>query len=162
MVIRNCLNLPGAMAGRFCACSRFSSPMSACSASRCELTETYLPTATDIAPATSLATPATKMATLGAEEAATPIVMRLAVETMASSDPSTARAQPPCTHAAVDFHLARKHDRSSLQVGHKFSSTDGWAWRSWNGCRSSLRDIPAATQRFDQLGARRQLFHLEV
>jgi hypothetical protein len=48
----------------------------------------------DIAPATNPATPATKMATFGADEAATPI-MRLAVETMASSEPSTAARNQP-------------------------------------------------------------------
>src|SRR5271157_3222630 len=63
--------------------------MSARSESRCELTETYSPTAIDIDPATRPATPATRMAPFEAEEAATPI-MRLAVDTIASSDPSTA------------------------------------------------------------------------
>jgi hypothetical protein len=48
----------------------------------------------DIAPATNPATPAIKMATWEAEEAATPII-RLAVETMASSDPSTAARNQP-------------------------------------------------------------------
>ena len=43
----------------------------------------------DIDPATRPATPAIRMASFGAEEAATPI-MRLAVDTIASSDPSTA------------------------------------------------------------------------
>ena len=68
--------------------------MSACSASRCELTETYSPTAIDIEPATRPATPATRMAPLGAEDAATPII-RLAVETIASSDPRTAARSHP-------------------------------------------------------------------
>ena len=48
----------------------------------------------DIAPATRPATPATRMACFEAEAAATPI-MRLAVETMASSDPSTAARNHP-------------------------------------------------------------------
>src|SRR5271167_954250 len=68
--------------------------MSACSESRCELTETYSPTAIDIEPATSPATPAIKMAAFEAEEAATPI-MRLAVDTIASSEPSTAARSHP-------------------------------------------------------------------
>ena len=74
--------------------SRFSSSMSACSASRCELTDTYSPAAIDIAPATRPATPAIRMAVFDADDAATPII-RLAVDTMASLDPSTAaRSQP--------------------------------------------------------------------
>jgi hypothetical protein len=48
----------------------------------------------DIAPVINPAAPATKMATLGTLEAATPI-MRLAVETMASSDLSTAARNHP-------------------------------------------------------------------
>src|SRR5579863_10035588 len=68
--------------------------MSACSASRWELTDTYSPTAIDIAPAARPATPATRMAPVDAEDAATPII-RLAVETMASSDPSTAARNHP-------------------------------------------------------------------
>ena len=83
--------------------SRFSSSMSACSVSSCELTETYSPTAIDIAPATSPATPATRIAPCEAEDAATPI-MRLAVDTIASSDPSTAARERPVA-AAVHFHL---------------------------------------------------------
>src|SRR5471032_1115850 len=68
--------------------------MSACSASRCELTDTYSPTAIDIEPATSPATPATIIVPLVADDAATPII-KLAVETIASSEPSTAaRSQP--------------------------------------------------------------------
>ena len=58
------------------------------SASRCELTETYSPIAIDIAPATSPATPATRAVSGDAEDARTPMI-RLAVDTMASSDPST-------------------------------------------------------------------------
>src|SRR5450631_4561428 len=68
--------------------------MSARSASRCELTETYSPTAIDIAPATSPAIPAIRMAPWEAEDARTPI-MRLAVDTMASFDPSTAARNQP-------------------------------------------------------------------
>ena len=68
--------------------------MSACSASRCELTETYSPTAIDMAPATRPAAPAMRMATFEAEDAATPI-MRLEVETMASLDPRTAARSHP-------------------------------------------------------------------
>ena len=68
--------------------------MSACSASRCELTETNSPTAIDIDPATRPATPATRIASFDAEDAATPI-MRLAVDTIASSDPSTAARNQP-------------------------------------------------------------------
>jgi hypothetical protein len=48
----------------------------------------------DIAPATNPATPATKTAAFDVDAAATPI-MRLAVETMASSDPSTAARNHP-------------------------------------------------------------------
>ena len=72
-------------------CSR---PISARSASRWELTETYSPTAIDIAPATKPATPATRIAPFDAEAAATPII-RLAVDTIASSDPSTAARNQP-------------------------------------------------------------------
>ena len=68
--------------------------MSARSASRCELTDTYSPTAIDIDPATRPATPAIKMASFDAEDAATPI-MRLAVETIASSEPRTAARNHP-------------------------------------------------------------------
>src|SRR5450432_4817287 len=68
--------------------------MSACSASRCELTETNSPTAIDNEPATKPATPATKIDSFDADDAATPII-KLAVETIASSAPSTAaRSQP--------------------------------------------------------------------
>jgi hypothetical protein len=48
----------------------------------------------DIAPAANPATPATNTASFDAEAAATPI-MRLAVETMASSDPRTAARNHP-------------------------------------------------------------------
>src|SRR4051812_41745610 len=68
--------------------------MSACSASRCELTDTNSPTAIDMDPATSPATPAIKIAPFDADEAATPI-MRLAVDTIASSAPSTAARNHP-------------------------------------------------------------------
>src|SRR5271166_5418485 len=68
--------------------------MSACSESRCALTETYSPTAIDIEPATRPATPAIKIAGFDAEAAATPI-MRLAVDTIASSEPSTAARSHP-------------------------------------------------------------------
>src|ERR1035437_1840497 len=71
------------------ASSGCSSSMSACSESRCALTETYSPTAIDIEPATSPAIPAIKTVCFDAEAAATPI-MRLAVDTIASSEPSTA------------------------------------------------------------------------
>ena len=63
--------------------------MSACSASRCELTETYSPAAIDRAPATSPAIPAVTIAAADAPEAATPST-RLAVDTMPSLAPSTA------------------------------------------------------------------------
>src|SRR3954471_13245099 len=63
--------------------------MSACSASRCELTETYSPAAIDSAPATSPAIPAVTIAVPDAPEAATPST-RLAVDTMPSLAPSTA------------------------------------------------------------------------
>src|SRR5271169_3577766 len=68
--------------------------MSACSESRCALTETYSPTAIDIEPATRPATPAIKIAGFDAEAAATPII-RLAVDTIASSEPSTAARSHP-------------------------------------------------------------------
>ncbi len=71
------------------ASSCCSSSMSACSESRCALTDTYSPTAIDIEPATSPAIPAIKTACFDAGAAATPI-MRLAVDTIASSEPSTA------------------------------------------------------------------------
>ena len=38
----------------------------------------------------------------------------------------------------------------------------GRAWRSRNGLCPSMRNIPAATQRFDQLDARRHLLHPEI
>ena len=63
--------------------------MSACSASRCELTDTYSPAAIDSAPATSPAIPAVTIAEPDAPEAATPST-RLAVDTMPSLAPSTA------------------------------------------------------------------------
>src|SRR6202047_5681226 len=68
--------------------------MSACPESRCALTDTYSPTAIDIEPATRPATPAIKMACFDAEAAATPI-MRLAVDTIASFEPSTAARSHP-------------------------------------------------------------------
>src|SRR4029450_3599724 len=68
--------------------------MSACSASRWVLTDTYSPAAIEVAPATSPATPATSTAFRDAAAAATPIT-RLAGGTMPSSAPSTAaRSQP--------------------------------------------------------------------
>ena len=63
--------------------------MSACSASRCELTETYSPAAIDSAPATSPAIPAVTIAAADAPDAATPST-RLAVDRMPSLAPSTA------------------------------------------------------------------------
>src|SRR3954447_18236591 len=63
--------------------------MSACAASRWELTETYSPAAIESAPATSPAIPAVRIAAPEAPEAATPST-RLAVETMPSLAPSTA------------------------------------------------------------------------
>src|SRR6478672_8023239 len=63
--------------------------MSACSASRCELTETYSPAAIDRAPATSPAIPAVTIAAPDAPDAATPNT-RLAVDRMPSLAPSTA------------------------------------------------------------------------
>src|ERR1700730_11533752 len=68
--------------------------MSACSEARRALTDDSSPTAIDIEPATSPATPAIKMACFDAEAAATPI-MRLAVDTIASSEPSTAARSHP-------------------------------------------------------------------
>ena len=59
------------------------------SASCCELTETNSPTAIDIAPAVSPATPATSTARADASAAATPIISD-DVETIASFEPSTA------------------------------------------------------------------------
>src|SRR4051812_21577967 len=63
--------------------------MSACSASRCELTDTYSPAAIDSAPATRPAIPAVTIAAAEAPEAATPST-RLAVDTIPSLAPSTA------------------------------------------------------------------------
>jgi hypothetical protein len=83
--------------------SRFTS---ACSASRCELTETYSPTAIDIAPATRPATPVTRVASLEADDAATPII-RDAVETIASSDPSTAARNQPARALRWDSRCLR-------------------------------------------------------
>src|SRR4051812_48886816 len=79
--------------------------MSACSASRCELTETYSPAAIDRAPATSPAVPAVTTALVDSPAAATPST-RLAVDTMPSLAPRTAaRSQPArwlrCTSAAL-------------------------------------------------------------
>src|SRR5690349_24452218 len=93
--------------------------MSACSASRCELTDTYSPTAIDIAPATSAATPATRIADGSAEDAATPII-RLAVDTMASLEPSTAaRSQPerPMRWVSRCRRAMPEHTADQGQVG---------------------------------------------
>jgi len=68
--------------------------MSASWLSRCELTETYSPAAIDIAPATKPATPASNMDALGAEDAAIPII-RLDIDTIASSAPKTAARNHP-------------------------------------------------------------------
>src|SRR6185437_9133323 len=63
--------------------------MSARSASRCELTDTYSPAAIDSAPATSPAIPAVTIAARDAPDAATPST-RLAVDRIPSLVPSTA------------------------------------------------------------------------
>src|SRR4051812_15604588 len=63
--------------------------MSASSASRWELTETYSPAAIESAPATRPATPAVTIEPLVAPEAATPRT-RLPVDTIPSLAPSTA------------------------------------------------------------------------
>ena len=63
--------------------------MSARSASRCELTETYSPAAIDSAPAARPAIPAVTIAAPDAPDAATPST-RHAVDTMPSFAPSTA------------------------------------------------------------------------
>jgi len=74
--------------------SSVSRATSACSESRCALTETNSPTAIDIDPATRPATPATRIVCFDASAAPTPII-RLDTETIASFDPSTAaRSQP--------------------------------------------------------------------
>src|SRR6476620_8779836 len=68
--------------------------MSARSASRCELPETYSPAAIESAPATNPAIPAVTIAVPDAPDAATPST-RLAVERIPSLAPSTAaRSQP--------------------------------------------------------------------
>src|SRR3954467_3308656 len=72
--------------------------MSACSASRCELTDTYSPAAIDRAPATRPAMPAVITALVDAPEAATPNT-RLAVETMPSLAPRTAARNQPMRSA---------------------------------------------------------------
>src|SRR5512132_3825996 len=67
--------------------------MSACSASRCELTDTYSPAAIESAPATSPAIPAMTIDAPDAPDAATPST-RLAVDRMPSLAPRTpARSQ---------------------------------------------------------------------
>ncbi len=69
--------------------------MSACSASRCELTDVYSPMPMDSAPAMSAATPASTTVWCEASAAATAIT-RQATETMPSLAPSTAaRSHPP-------------------------------------------------------------------
>jgi microcystin-dependent protein len=68
--------------------------LSARSASRWELTDTYSPAAIEVAPPTSPATPASNTAFRDAAAAATPMT-RLAVDTIPSFAPSTAgRSQP--------------------------------------------------------------------
>jgi hypothetical protein len=64
------------------------------SASRWELTDTYSPTAIDIAPATRPATPTVITVARDAFAAATP-TSRLAIDTMPSSAPSTAARSHP-------------------------------------------------------------------
>src|ERR1700712_5516419 len=68
--------------------------MSARSASRCELTDTYSPTAIENAPANNPAMPAVNTALVLELAAVTPSI-KLALETMPSLTPSTAaRSQP--------------------------------------------------------------------
>ena len=81
--------------------SRSSRRRSACSASRCELTETYSPAAIDSAPATRPAMPAVTIAAPDAPDAATPST-RLAVDRMPSLAPSTAARSQLDTVAQVD------------------------------------------------------------
>ena len=68
--------------------------MSACSASRCELTETYSPIAIDAAPATKPATPAVIIVLRVASAAATPRIKH-AVEIIPSFAPSTIARNNP-------------------------------------------------------------------
>ena len=75
--------------------SRASRAMSACSASVCELTETYSPAAIDIAPATSPARPAIRISGRPDPAAATPTT-RLAVRRDHRSPPEPPRAASQC------------------------------------------------------------------
>src|SRR4051812_50015008 len=68
--------------------------MSACSASRCELTETYSPAAIDRAPAMSPAIPAVTTALVDSPAAAAPST-RLGGETMPALAPRTAARRHP-------------------------------------------------------------------
>ena len=106
--------------------------MSAVSASCCELTDTNSPTAIDIAPAVSPATPATRTPRGETSAAATPIISD-EVDTIASLEPSTAaRSQPPrpdrCrsrwrdTHGAYNAGVTRTHEMAAWKQRQEGSS----------------------------------------
>ena len=80
--------------GSIAKCS-ISKCLSESSTSFCERTETYSPTAIDIAPATIPATPAVTIKLLSSGVAAVTPIMRLAVETMPSLAPRTAARNQP-------------------------------------------------------------------
>jgi hypothetical protein len=120
-------------------CSR---PRSARSLSRCELTDTYSPTAMEPAPATTAAVPAVSTALRDAPEATTPII-RLATETMPSSAPRTAArsqlARPPRCLSLIAIPIsapcrAHGHNRKARTTIHRA------AWPDVPRCAGRIRE----------------------
>ena len=128
-----------------CSSSHISLAMSACSESRCELTDTYSPIAIDAAPATSAAMPAVIMVPRSASAAATP-KMRHAVEMIPSFAPSTiARSKPirwlkcPSSCRSISTTLHRELTHSTEQ---------GTTWRVTYPNNPSRKAIVREAARF--------------
>ena len=120
--------------------------ISARSESRCELTDTYSPAAIDKAPATRPARPATRIVLRVAADAATPII-RLAVDRIPSSAPSTAARNQPVRSLRCSSRCARR-DRDEVEV----TVNDGTLSRSVDS--ASFRRVVSMTIWFPGGGQR--------